>query len=101
MIVGENWEDILGEFSDEHPIVGDPLFIDVDSSDYHLQYGSPAINSGIDVGLEYIGLAPDLGAFETIYTSVQSNSTKLPQQFNLPPKQNQRLNTAQKYLKAC
>lgn len=36
----------------------------VSSSDFHLQSGSPAINAGVDVGLPYLGIAPDIGAFE-------------------------------------
>ncbi len=38
----------------------DPLLND----DYTLQPGSPAIDAGVDVGLPYIGAAPDIGAFE-------------------------------------
>jgi hypothetical protein len=44
------------------PTPANPLF--VSSSDYHLQTGSPAINTGIDVGLPFSGKAPDLGAFQ-------------------------------------
>jgi parallel beta-helix repeat protein len=40
----------------------DPLF--VSSSDYTLQSGSPARDSGIYVGLDFEGTAPDIGAFE-------------------------------------
>jgi hypothetical protein len=32
--------------------------------DVHLQPGSPCIDAGIDVGLPYLGSAPDMGAFE-------------------------------------
>jgi hypothetical protein len=32
--------------------------------DVHLQLGSPCIDAGIDVGLPYLGSAPDMGAFE-------------------------------------
>lgn len=45
-----------GEFT------ADPLL----TGDLHLQAGSPAIDAGINVGLPYNGLAPDLGAFETV-----------------------------------
>ncbi|MCK9378917.1 MAG: hypothetical protein M0P97_02110 [Candidatus Moranbacteria bacterium] len=34
-----------------------------------LELGSPAIDTGIDVGLPYLGSAPDIGAFE--YSSIQ------------------------------
>jgi hypothetical protein len=33
----------------------------------HLRADSDLINAGIDVGLDYSGSAPDLGAFETNY----------------------------------
>lgn len=41
----------------------DPLF--VAPTDFRLNPGSPAINSGVNVGLQYYGVAPDIGAFET------------------------------------
>ena len=50
--------------SDAHPIFVNPLFVDANSGDFHLQAGSPAIDAGIDVGIPYAGGAPDLGAFE-------------------------------------
>jgi len=53
-------------------IKADPLFVDVDGGDYHLQAGSPAIDAGTDLGYtsDYDdepmpnGAAPDMGAFE-------------------------------------
>jgi hypothetical protein len=42
----------------------DPQFVDAAAPDVHLQPGSPCIDAGIDVGLPYLGLAPDMGAFE-------------------------------------
>lgn len=47
-----------------------PGFENAGIRDYHLTSGSPAINSGIDVGLPYNGTAPDMGAFEYEGTSV-------------------------------
>lgn len=42
-------------------IVGvDPMLM----ADYHLMWGSPAIDSGVDVGLPFNGAAPDMGAYE-------------------------------------
>jgi PKD repeat protein len=41
--------------------IADPLF----DSAHRLLPGSPAIDAGVDVGLPYSGLAPDLGAYET------------------------------------
>lgn len=46
---------------------GNPLF--VGGGDYHIQSGSPAVNSGYDVGLPYVGPAKDIGAFESSYTT--------------------------------
>jgi hypothetical protein len=52
--------------------VVDPLFIDRDGRDFHLQSWSPAIDGGVDLGYARdleghpvpIGTGPDLGAFE-------------------------------------
>lgn len=45
----------------------DPLYVGGDVPDpfYRLQPGSPAINRGVNVGLTYVGAAPDIGAYET------------------------------------
>ena len=42
----------------------DPQFVDATAPDVHLQPGSPCIDAGVDVGLPYLGSAPDMGAFE-------------------------------------
>jgi len=47
--------------------IGDPQFLTENPSSsmfLHLSSSSPAINEGSDVGLNYAGEAPDLGAFE-------------------------------------
>ncbi len=52
--------------------LADPLFVDPDSRDYHLQAASPAIDGGLDLGYTLdldgqavpSGRAPDMGAFE-------------------------------------
>jgi hypothetical protein len=51
--------------SDDSPVFGDPMFVNAPGGDFHLQANSPAIDAGVDVGLPYNGIAPDLGAFET------------------------------------
>lgn len=43
----------------------DPLF--VSPTDFHLQAGSPCINTGINVGLPFTGSAPDMGFYESPY----------------------------------
>ncbi len=48
----------------EGNIDADPLFIDPDSYDYHLSEDSPCIDAGVYVGYEYVGEAPDIGAYE-------------------------------------
>lgn len=42
----------------------DPLFVDQANGDFHLQESSPCIDAGIDIGLPFNGLAPDMGCFE-------------------------------------
>ncbi len=43
----------------------DPLFVDADGRDFQLQLASPAIDAGVVVNDdEYLGAAPDMGAFE-------------------------------------
>ena len=46
-----------------------PLLVNPGAWDYRLQATSPAIDAGINVGLPFEGLAPDLGAYE--YASVK------------------------------
>lgn len=41
-------------------LYADPMFV----ADYHLSSGSSLIDAGIDVGLPYTGIAPDIGAYE-------------------------------------
>ncbi len=59
-------------WNDDYPlpspegISADPLFVNPDNNNYHLQPDSPCINAGINVGLPYYGSAPDMGAFEYI-----------------------------------
>lgn len=39
------------------------------NADYTLMSSSPAINAGVDVGLPFVSTAPDIGAFESAYTT--------------------------------
>jgi len=59
---------------DQHSISQDPLFVDADHYDFHLQPSSPCIDAGVDVGLDRDfdynpvpwGAGVDIGAFELI-----------------------------------
>jgi parallel beta-helix repeat protein len=57
-------ESIGSGLNDDAPVYGDPLFINPASGDFHLQANSPAIDTGVDVGLPYNGNGPDIGAYE-------------------------------------
>jgi hypothetical protein len=59
------WKTATGQ--EAHAVGSNPLFVDVANGDFHLQSGSPAIDAGVDVGLDYNGNHPDLGAYETNY----------------------------------
>lgn len=48
----------------------------------HLASGSDLIDAGVDIGLSYLGDAPDLGAFESNYTS-RINQETIPLKFAL------------------
>ncbi|MBI2843447.1 MAG: carboxypeptidase regulatory-like domain-containing protein, partial [Armatimonadetes bacterium] len=52
----------------------DPMFVNPSGTppNYRLRRGSPAVNSGVDIGLPYIGTAPDRGAFESEFTDPAS-----------------------------
>lgn len=52
--------------NDKDPLYGDPLFIDAEGNDFHLQKSSPAVDAGINLGFLFMGASPDLGAFELI-----------------------------------
>lgn len=42
----------------------EPKFIDLNQPDFHLQSDSPCIDAGENVGLPYLGPAPDIGVYE-------------------------------------
>ena len=66
------YSDIEGNFEGEGNIDADPLFTDAENGDYTLQENSPCIDTGtadtdgdgVDDITDFIGLAPDMGAFE-------------------------------------
>ena len=50
--------------ADDYAVFQSPLFVNANELDFHLTEDSPAIDAGVDVGLPYYGIAPDIGAFE-------------------------------------
>jgi len=46
------------------PMSADPAFANGAAGDYHLTPGSPLVDAGVDVGLPFVGAAPDIGAYE-------------------------------------
>lgn len=55
----------------------DPLFKNASGADFLLLPGSDAIDSGIDVGLPFVGTAPDIGALEFDADSPPASPTGL------------------------
>jgi len=66
---------ITGAVPGPTDVTGDPLYVNQTGADYRLLPGSPAIDAGVDVGVDangpapgrWDGLAPDLGARESPY----------------------------------
>ena len=75
----------------ENNIQLDPLFTDPLSNDFTLQSISPAIDAGMDVGLtqdfdgNYVpqGSAPDIGAYEYLFTGVDERSGGIQSMYRL------------------
>lgn len=42
----------------------DPIFVNPQAGNLHLQTESPLIDAGVDIGFPYLGNAPDIGAYE-------------------------------------
>ena len=47
-----------------HDMHIDPQYVNAGAHNFHLQSSSPVIRKGTNVGLPYLGSAPDLGAFQ-------------------------------------
>lgn len=79
----------------EGNINSDPLFVDAENDDFHLQESSPCIDAGtpffvwegdtlVDLtSEEYAGSAPDIGVFESLYTAGIAEGGVLPEQLAL------------------
>jgi predicted outer membrane repeat protein len=67
-----NTTNTVGVTNGKHSLVGDPKFVDPSNGDYHLQFGSAAIDHGIDAGVYVdldgnsrpVGAGFDIGAYE-------------------------------------
>ena len=55
-------------------INANPQFVDAGNLDFQLMETSPCIDAGIDIGLEYIGEAPDMGCYEYNPSTIINNS---------------------------
>jgi len=63
-VIDATYSDIQGGWSGEGNIDADPLFVDPDNGDYHLQEGSPCIDAGDpNSPLDPDGTIADIGAF--------------------------------------
>jgi len=58
------WNNCSSSTAGGNDVNDDPEFTDRAGDDFTLQSTSPCIDVGTDVGLEYEGTAPDLGAYE-------------------------------------
>ena len=59
------YSNIEGGWFEEGNIDSPPLFRNPEYGDFTLQVGSPCIDAGIIIeGIEYFGIAPDMGAYE-------------------------------------
>jgi len=65
----------------------DPRFENATAFNFKLQVGSPAIDAGVNVGLTFKGVAPDLGAYELGESPLSiddaTQGAALPNQFEL------------------
>ncbi len=79
----------------EGNIDADPLFVNPDSGDFNLQEGSPCIDAGTPFfvwqgdtilnlsGADYNGDAPDMGAYESDFTSVSQFQKRFTERYIL------------------
>jgi parallel beta-helix repeat protein len=85
------YSDIEGGWEGEGNIDADPLFTDPENGNFSLHEGSPCIDAGIadldgdgEDDIEYLGAAPDMGAFE--YGAVYGCTD--PEAINFDPEAN-------------
>ncbi len=62
--ISNNYQGIPDQTGINQNMSADPGFINATTSNFRLSSGSPVINAGIDVGIPFMGPAPDMGAYE-------------------------------------
>jgi len=80
-----NWDGRYPHINLTNSLEADPLFVAPMEVDYHLLVGSPLIDAGIDVGLPYVGAAPDIGAYEFDQLSIPELVEQLAESYNEVP----------------
>ncbi|MCF7810492.1 T9SS type A sorting domain-containing protein [bacterium] len=89
----------IEDFGDVHwldgNVVENPFFVDPDNGDFHLTEDSPCIDAGTAFFVwegdtlinmsedEYMGNAPDMGAYESEFSDVDTDQTGIPNEFAL------------------
>jgi hypothetical protein len=68
---------------DGHNVFADPKFVSTvsGSEDLRLAVGSPALEAGVNVGLPFIGTAPEIGAYEGSGVTGVAEGPQLPKSF--------------------
>jgi len=80
-----NWDGRYPNINLTNSLELDPLFVAPLEADYHLQPDSPLIDAGLDVGLPYIGEAPDIGAYEFDQLSIPELVEQLAESYSEVP----------------
>ena len=90
-----NYCDVMDGWDGEGNIDADPLFANSDNGDFTLQEDSPCIDAGTAFFVwegdtlvnmspdEYVGSAPDMGAYEYGAVSISNEPEEIPQKFAL------------------
>lgn len=77
------WYNCTETLSGTGDVTSDPEFVNAAGGDFRLGGTSPCIDAGTDVGLPYVGPAPDMGAFEMEYAASISESISVSEAINV------------------